>query len=179
MSITNDALFFPVSPELCISFYEAIKETFVAMFGNEPVFLESDESHPGEIIIGIISLVGDIKSSMILMVPKSTATTLALKFTCSDIDYDSPDMSDIIGEISNIIAGDVVARLKARGIWTALSLPMIARGTDAKVQWPSELPSRTQRFTSSDGEFRSKIVAGWPGQWWKKVSGLNYNSAQG
>ncbi|HZS44597.1 MAG TPA: chemotaxis protein CheX [Blastocatellia bacterium] len=175
MSIPNDTLSIPVSTDVILSVRESICETFGTMFGNEIEShdLNEDAHNEGEAIIGIISYVGDFKWSMLLCLPKSTAVTMAMKFAGFEIDYDGPDMGDIVAELANIIAGDVVARLSNRGINAALSLPMVVRGAGLKLQWQRELPTHYQSFISADGEFKTKIVAGTPHHWFGGMSGVS------
>ena len=45
-----------------------------------------------------------------LGLPRQTASNLVLAFAGCEIDFDSPDMGDAVGELANILAGDFVAR---------------------------------------------------------------------
>ena len=120
--------------------------TFVACNGHAA-------EDPVDPVISVISLVGDVKWVFSLVLTKATAEFITEKFSGFKIAYDHPDMKDMVGEISNIIAGDVVARLDRVGIKVQLSLPTVLRGKSLKLVNPENLASAVMRFQSSQGEF--------------------------
>src|SRR4051794_1774931 len=62
-------------------------------------------------IMGVISFFGDPVWSFAMVLPEATALAATAAFAGFDIPFDSPDMGDMVGEIANVIAGDIVARL--------------------------------------------------------------------
>lgn len=91
------------------------------------------EVTPGGVMIGIISLVGDLEWSVFFGLAQETAVSLAAKFAGFDIPFDSPDMGDAIGELTNILGGDVKARLDAKGVHVDISLPTVIRADNIHV----------------------------------------------
>lgn len=85
------------------------------------------------IIIAIISLVGDVEWSIFLGLPRDTAPALAAKFAGFEIPFDSPDMGDAVGELANILAGEVKRRLEAKGVKVDISLPSVIRAESLEV----------------------------------------------
>ena len=85
------------------------------------------EAESGPTIIALISIVGDVDWAVFLGLPAETATVMAAKFAGFDIAYDSPDMGDAVGELTNIFAGQVKALLDAKGIKADISLPSVMR----------------------------------------------------
>ena len=72
----------------------------------------------GPTVLSVISLVGGVDWSIFLGLPKDTAVALAKSFAGFDIPFESDDLGDAIGELSNILAGNVKARLDRVGIKT-------------------------------------------------------------
>jgi chemotaxis protein CheX len=115
---------------------ESTRFTFGSICGAQPV-LEGDATvQPDAGVQGIVAVVGDLSWSLSLSFPPATAEALARKFSGFDIAYDSPDMNDVIGELANVMAGDVVARLDRLGVKVKMSLPTVARGKDVHLAQP-------------------------------------------
>jgi CheY-specific phosphatase CheX len=110
-------------------------------------------------IVGMISLLGDVHWSVMLALPSETATALAAAFAGFVIDYDSEDMGDLVGEIVNVLAGDVLLRLEGLGVAADMSLPAIMRGTAMGVMLPDQKPLLVTRFTSDHGPFELVVGA--------------------
>lgn len=111
-------------------------------------------------IIGCISLVGDIEWSLVLSLPKQTATGLAEGFAGFPVPFDSPDMGDAIGELSNLIAGEVKVQLDSIGIAADISLPQVFRGTAIDVLQLPHVPGRVLTFSTSAGPMWIAIAQG-------------------
>jgi chemotaxis protein CheX len=86
-----------------------------------------------ELVIAIISLVGQVEWSVFIGLPKDTACGVAAKFAGFEIPFESSDMGDAVGELANILAGDVKARLDAKGVKANISLPTVIRAQDIHV----------------------------------------------
>jgi CheY-specific phosphatase CheX len=94
--------------------------------------------------------------------PRETATTMALRFAGFEIPYESEDMGDVIGELANVLAGDLCAQLDAKGVRGDMSLPTVVRASDMSLMLPEGLPSVEMHFSSPVGQFSLKLVAGDP-----------------
>jgi chemotaxis protein CheX len=86
-----------------------------------------------EVVIAIISLVGHVEWSVFIGLPKPTACGVAAKFAGFEIPFESADMGDAVGELANIVAGDVKARLDGKGVKADVSLPTVIRAQDIHV----------------------------------------------
>lgn len=140
---------------------ESVIGTLGAICGEDPIYEGDVTSTPGcEGVVGIISLIGDVAWSVMLCIPKETTAGLILKFAGFEIDYDSNDMGDVVGELANVIAGDTSARLDAIGVRGDLSLPTVARGSSIQLLRTEGVYSRYMQFNSADGKFWIKLVAG-------------------
>ena len=144
---------------------QSVLSTFSSILNEDLKFLGSAEkqlNNKTEGIIGIISLIGDISWSIMLGLPKNTVITLVPKFTGFDIEYDSEDMGDVVGELANIVAGDLVARLDEIGTNVNMSLPTVARGSDLELLFPDRLPSMRMGFSTKEEKFWIKVAIGRP-----------------
>lgn len=109
-------------------------------------------------IMGVISFFGDPVWSFAIVLPETTAVFAAKKFAGFDIPFGSADMGDMVGEMANVIAGDICARLDARGIKAQMSLPTMARGHDVELLPPSDACTSRMALTSTNGNCWFKLV---------------------
>jgi CheY-specific phosphatase CheX len=136
---------------------DSVLTTFSGMWEIDPC---DAPAAPGDGIVGIISLVGDIAWSVAMSFPKQTAIDLTLKFAGFEIDYDSDDMGDVVGELVNVLAGDLIARLDQMGITANLSLPTVARGSRVQMLMPGGQVSSEMFFRTPEGVFELTVAAG-------------------
>ena len=111
-------------------------QIFQAVCGAElsPVSCEScKECNESEIVLAVISLVGDVECSLFLGLPQATAVEAARRFAGFEVPFDSEDMGDAIGELTNIFAGQVKALLDKREVRADISLPSVVRAKGMKV----------------------------------------------
>lgn len=144
-----------------IEHLECVDEAVISVLNKTcgvELALQADDVSLGdtETIVGIISLIGHVDWSMSLGFSSEAATVLASKFAGFEIPFDSDDMGDAIGEIANIIAGEVKANLDRKAIKTNISLPNVFRG--AKIQL-----LKGRGVTSSKAFYESSVGMFWVG----------------
>jgi chemotaxis protein CheX len=88
-------------------------------------------------ISGIISLSGEAKGAVAISLKTASATKIADILTGSVHKYLDADVADAVGEIVNIISGNVKKDLEDAFRLT-ISLPTIVRGAAHAVIWPSQ-----------------------------------------
>jgi chemotaxis protein CheX len=138
---------------------DSIASIFNTIFGAEPKLEEVEGVRKvGEGVVGIISFMGDANYIIMLALPKDSAIAMASKFCGFDIDYDSPDMGDVVGELANVLAGDIVARMSNEDFKVTMSLPTIMRGHDVEPLLPRGLPLEALHFSSAEGAFVLKVA---------------------
>jgi CheY-specific phosphatase CheX len=115
--------------------------------GEDPVA----EALRCEGVVGCISLVGDVDWSLVLSIPRATASALAGSFAGFEIPFDSPDMGDAVGEMANLVAGEVKVQLDGIGLSAEISLPQVFRGDIIEVLQLPHLPSKLLSFECSCG----------------------------
>lgn len=109
-------------------------------------------------IMGVISFFGDPVWSFAVVLPEATAVAVAKKFAGFDIPFQSSDMGDLVGEMANVIAGEICSRLDSRGVKAQMSLPTVARGHDVELLPPSDACTQRMMFASPTGRFWFKLV---------------------
>lgn len=111
----------------------AAAEVFQSLCGVDLVVSADQNPLAEDLILAVISLVGDLEWSLFLGLPAATATTVAAKFAGFEIPFDSPDLGDAIGEVANILAGRVKALLDSHGVRADISLPTVLRAKGLEV----------------------------------------------
>lgn len=142
---------------------QAVLSTFTMICGAEPScesVQANGSSHDG--VVGIISFMGDLSWVLMLGLPRETSSKLSLAFAGFEIEPDSPDMGDVIGELANVLAGDIVAKLEAINLKAKMSLPTVARGHDVELMLPHTFPPHRMLFNSEQGKFWVKVVVAQP-----------------
>ncbi len=138
---------------------DSIYSIFNTIFGAEPTLeTELNDKTLGDGVVGIISFMGDANYIIMLALPKKSAIAMASKFCGFEIDYDSPDMGDVVGELANVLAGDIVARMNKESLKVTMSLPTIMRGHDVEPLLPRGLPLEKLNFLMTEGPFTLKIA---------------------
>jgi chemotaxis protein CheX len=112
-----------------------------------------------EIIMSVISLVGEVEWSVFMAIPRATAVAMAGKFAGFEIPYESSDLGDAIGELSNILAGDMKARLDRRGLKADISLPSVMRCDNLQVLISADTPVEKFSFSTPIGKFMAGVIS--------------------
>jgi CheY-specific phosphatase CheX len=167
---TNEAV---IQEELVSCIKVSVSSVFHKSFGDVPTF-QSDDAETqkiGDGIVGVISFTGDITWIMMMGFPKDCATGLFAKFAGFKLDYDSPDMGDVVGEMSNILAGNILGHLRESGVKCAMSLPTLIKGYNVEPLLPRDFPSKKLVVTMPEGIVIVKIVGA--------KTGMSYGQAPG
>lgn len=151
-----------ISTSYLTSVKQAVLTTFTSICEAEPVFQsEANNEITFDGVVGIISIVGQTKSwSLMIGFPPDSARNIAQKFAGFEIEYDSDDMGDVIGELVNVLAGDVVARLDGLGIKEEISLPTVTRGKKLHMLLSHDLKITTMNYSVPTGNFWLLLATG-------------------
>jgi len=139
---------------------DATVESFSMLCGME-ITLEgvgTERSASESSIVAVISILGDVEWSVIVNLPKESADAIAPKFAGFEIPFDSEDMGDAVGELCNIVAGAVKAKLDGLGKRAEISLPSVMRGSSVQVLSYKGLPIAIFNFASECGSFAIEVV---------------------
>lgn len=133
-------------------------ETFTKMLNSEAkpgkIQLKNDESHTYD-ISGVIGLSGEAQGSICLSFPKLIALKVVSALVGADIKIIGPEVSDAIGEIANIIAGNAKQHLTQYNL--SISLPKVIMGKDHKIASQRGVPTIIVPFDSSFGNFAMEV----------------------
>jgi len=75
-----------------------------------------------------------------------------------ELPFESDDMGNLVGEFSNILAGDVTANVEKVGFRGQSSLPTATRGSDLTLFMPNKPPTKKMKFTSENTELLLTMV---------------------
>jgi len=146
--------------EVIQCFKSSLSDALRDVWGDKPECVRQDKEAASEQLeeglVGIISFMGQaLPLSMMIGVPKSDVENITEKFFSVRVPYSDPRISDAIGELSNILAGDVLARLENIGFNTRMSLPTVVCGPLAKLS--AHQPAEFFCFQVSDVTIWTKI----------------------
>jgi CheY-specific phosphatase CheX len=139
---------------------QAVNDIFTSMCGVDIQPTEDENLSEDGVIIAVISLVGDVDWTVFIGLPRSTATEIAKTFAGFEIPYDSPDMGDAIGELTNIIAGQAKAILDSRGLASEISLPSVIRASNLQVLVQKNSAGQKICYESQIGKMWTGVISG-------------------
>ncbi len=88
------------------NFFQSMLSTKID-FGK-PMIKKADDFRAD--VSGAIGFSGDASGAVVLALHKAVAIGIASKFAGAEMDIDSPDFADAIGEFANMVAGGAKAR---------------------------------------------------------------------
>ena len=123
----------------------SIKEVFATMFSMEVTIFDGEQQavDGDNRIVGSVSFAGDVMGSLNIHVTDDFArlmTAAMLDMQVSEIEGEE-EVHDVIGELCNMIGGDLKSRLCDFGFPCKLSIPSIACGSNFTVRskgWASK-----------------------------------------
>jgi chemotaxis protein CheX len=114
----------------------AATDVFSTMLMIDLVVGEPVEGAGGEVISNITSLLGlggDIRGMLAVHCPAAVATAITSAFLGIDVDSLNEDVKDAIGEIANMIAGNLKGAFAGYGVKVALAIPSAIIGESFRV----------------------------------------------
>lgn len=139
---------------------ESVLNTFESIIGEKLEYIEEGNGDgPLNGIIGNVTVFNSEHTiSLMLAIPKDTALFFSKVFIGMELPFESDDMGDLVGEISNILAGDVAANVEKVGFRGQSSLPTATRGSDLTLFMPNKPPTKKMKFSSENTEFLLTMV---------------------
>nr|AGS51586.1 chemotaxis protein CheX [uncultured bacterium contig00010] len=122
-------------------FVEVTVNTFKEFIGVEvsprhPHFLDPDKGLEWD-ISAVIGLSGVVRGAVIVSMKNALALKLTSILTGQEYTEIDVDVMDAIGEINNIIAGNIKPKIP-NGDKIVISIPTIIRGKEHSIAWPSK-----------------------------------------
>ncbi len=139
-------------------FITSTLETFKTMLDVEVkpgVPHAKTEPLPTHDVSGIIGLSGGAQGSIAISFPKRLALQLVSKMLGMEVKVMGSDVTDGIGEIANIIAGN--AKQHLNGLDLSISLPNVVVGKDHVLATQKSIPTLVVPFASDMGEFTMEV----------------------
>ncbi len=141
-------------------FIDAVTGAFDQLFQLQPKALTPYLAKKDEVldwdISGIIGIAGEARGLVVLSFPAALAQELTSLLTGSSKTETDEDVTDTVGELVNIIAGNAKKGLEEFRL--LISLPSIVQGHHHQVTWPSgPIPIITIPFSTTKGYFSLSV----------------------
>jgi chemotaxis protein CheX len=101
-------------------------------------------------VSGIIGFMGGLEGSVIISLEFSVARHIVKAFAGSEIPPDSPDFTDAIGELSNMIAGSAKQHL---GVNASITVPTVIVGSNHQAGRLRGVPCVVIPCATPNGDF--------------------------
>lgn len=117
---------------------KAVNGVFATMLSMEVEFPEQNGQPilEGERVVGSVSFAGKVMGNINIQVDCGFArvmTAAMLGMELEEVTGDD-DVNDVIGEMSNMVGGDLKSRLCDNGLQCDLSIPSITTGTSFRIE---------------------------------------------
>jgi chemotaxis protein CheX len=112
---------------------EAVKEVFSMMVGSEVSVLEPANVPVVTEVTGMVGLAGELCGVLGVRCSKSCASKIASKMLGVPVAEAADHMSDAVGEICNMVAGNFKAKIDGLQDKCMLSVPTVIIGGDYQV----------------------------------------------
>ena len=138
------------------SVIDTTKEIFATMVMMDVSVADSQPADNGrhkESISGVIGLAGTYKGVMAIHLPYPVAFAITGNFLGMEVDQINEDVEDAIGEVANMLGGNIKSILSQKGRDIDLSLPTTISGADYEFQTNKEAERQLISFSSESGTF--------------------------
>ena len=103
----------------------------------------------------VVQVEGSWEGAIVLRVPQPLAVRIASAMFGGDATPGQADVHDALGEIANMVAGNVKSLLPPP---CRITLPVVATGRDYQVHMPGTKPSLEVGFTCEETPFLVSVV---------------------
>ena len=137
----------------------AVSDVFDTMLSMkvENVAAGQTDNLNGSRIVGTVSFAGKVLGNLNLHVDQQFAvemTAAMLGMETAEIDGDE-EVHDVIGEVCNMIGGDLKSRMCDFGLTCELSIPSITRGKEFRIE--SQGWDRSEEFGFSTNQHTARV----------------------
>lgn len=119
-------------------FIESTQRVFSTMLDLEVEIGKpyTSKTLPRHDVSGIIGMSGDVVGSVVLSFPTPLAKQVIGTFIGSEVETDSEDFADAVGELVNMISGAAKAQFEGKSV--SISVPSVVIGSAHQVMPPSK-----------------------------------------
>ena len=135
---------------------DSTREIFSSMIMLDVTAGEPYERKPGTLdnsLSGIIGLAGKFKGMLAIHLPNQTAMAITTAFLGMDVEEINEDVCDAIGELANMVAGDLKTALDPKGSDIQLSIPSAIYGEEYTIDCLTDATNITVPFEIEGGSF--------------------------
>lgn len=148
-----------MDPTYITPFIVSVQNVFSTMLNlsvevNEPRIKTGAEE--GTDVSSIIGMSGDVVGSVVLSFPTETAKRLVSLFSGAEIDVDSPDFADALGELVNMVSGGAKAMFEGKKV--SISCPSVVLGAKHTIAKQKDVPTVVIPCVTDCGEMLLQIV---------------------
>lgn len=140
---------------------ESAKEIFSTMLMMEISATEeilTEETHPHlDSISGVIGLAGTFKGVLAIHLPHRVAMAITSGFLGMDVDEMNSDVEDAVGELANMLGGNVKSILSEKGRDISLSMPTTISGRHYDYQSNKDAERIVIPFRCETGQFTVEL----------------------
>ncbi len=142
-----------MDPTYISAFVTSIQNVFSTMFqlpveiGEPSIKTDRAMTHD---VSGIIGVSGSMVGTIVLSMPSETASSVVSLFTGMEMETDSADFADAVGEIVNMISGGAKASFQRKDV--SISCPSVVIGSGHIVSSQSGTPCVLIPCTTDCGE---------------------------
>ena len=116
----------------------SIRSVFHTMLSMEVSVVEANPvmELSGSKVVGCVGFAGDVIGNICVHVPKQFARVMTAAMLGMEMDEveDDEEINDVIGEVSNMVGGDMKSKLCDAGFPCVLSIPNVTSGSDFKIE---------------------------------------------
>lgn len=142
--------------EISDKIIESAKEIFSSMVMME-ISVSGDNTSKSEPLVesisGVIGLAGTHKGVLAIHIPNKVAMAITSSFLGMDVDEINEDVEDAVGELANMLGGNVKSILSENGRDINLSLPSTITGQQYDFQPTKEAERIIIPFRCDAGDF--------------------------
>lgn len=108
-------------------------------------------------ISGMVGMAGSCKGLVAIHLPEPVATHITGSFLGMEVDAINEDVQDAIGELANMLAGNLKGFLLRNGLELTLSIPSTVWGDEYTLDCPQEESGVIVPFALPGGEFLVEV----------------------
>lgn len=134
---------------------ESTKEIFSSMVMMDISVKEVMDDHGPlhDTITAMIGLAGKHRGVLAVHVPYAVAKAITSSFLMMDVDEINEDVHDAIGEVANMLGGNVKTILSEKGRDIDLSLPSTIAGSEYSFSSDNDVEKVIIKFDTGQGSF--------------------------
>jgi CheY-specific phosphatase CheX len=119
----------------CINSTRSVFHTMLSM-DVSPAEADPPLELSGSKIVGCVSFTGDVIGNICIHVSRQFGRIMTAAMLGMEVDEieDDEEINDVIGEVSNMVGGDMKSKLCDAGFPCVLSIPNVTSGSDFKIE---------------------------------------------